>query len=87
VWREIDTVFENCVLTGVIINLYHIEPRRFLENAGGKIIERVRDVIDRHGSVKVNTAFNGEFVTGNKRVNKNVNTKNYEFFRTLDLNE
>jgi len=87
VWREIDIAFENRVLTGVIINLYHIELRRFLEDTGDVIIEPVRDVIDRHGSVKVNTALNDEFVTGNKRVNKSVNTKNYELFRTSDLNE
>jgi len=26
-WRDIDTVFENRILTGGVINLYHIEPR------------------------------------------------------------
>jgi len=36
---------------------------------------------------KVKAAFNGEFVTGDKRANKSVNTKNYELFRTSDLNE
>jgi len=33
----------------VVINLHHIEPRRFLEDAGGVVIERVRDIIERHG--------------------------------------
>jgi len=46
----------------------------------------VQDVIDRHGCVKVNTAFN-EFVTRDKPANKSVNTKNYEHFRTSDLDE
>jgi len=31
--------------------------------------------------------FNGEFVTGDKRANKSINTKNYELFRTLNLRE
>ena len=35
VWREIDTAFENRVLTGAVINANYIEPRRFLENASG----------------------------------------------------
>jgi len=30
VWREIDTVFENRILTDAVINSNHIEPRRFL---------------------------------------------------------
>jgi len=42
----------------------------------------MRDVIERHGCVKVNTAFNGEFVTWDKRVNKSVNEK----FLILKLN-
>lgn len=37
--------------------------------------------------MKVNTVFNGEFVTGDKRANKSINTKNYELFRTSDLEE
>jgi len=81
------TAFENRVLTGVVINLHHVEPRRFLEDAGGVVIERVRDIIERHGCVKVNTAFNSEFVTGDKRANKSENTKYYKLFRTSDLDE
>ena len=51
------------------------------------MLERVRDTIERHNSVKVNTAFNGEFVTGDKRDNKTIITKNCELFQTSDLNE
>jgi len=45
--RDIDTTFKNRVLIGVVINLYHIEPRGFLEDAGDVVIERVRDIIER----------------------------------------
>jgi len=41
----------------------------------------------KHYNVKVNTIFNGEFVTGDKRANKCINTRNYELFRTSDLRE
>jgi len=50
-----------------VINADYIEPRQFLEDTGCVVLERVRDVIERHNSVKVNTVFNGEFVTGDKR--------------------
>jgi len=87
VWREIDTAFQNRILTGAVINADYIEPRQFLEDAGCVVLERVRDVIERHNSVKVNTVFNGEFVTGDKRANKSINTRNYELFRTSNLHE
>ncbi|KAL6254305.1 hypothetical protein P5V15_014351 [Pogonomyrmex californicus] len=87
VWREIDTAFESRILTGAVINVDYIEPRQFLEDAGGVVLERVRDIVQRHDSVKVNTAFNGEFVTGVKRANKSINTKNSELFRVSNLDK
>ncbi|XP_036150345.1 uncharacterized protein LOC105835717, partial [Monomorium pharaonis] len=86
-WREIDTAFESRVLTGAVINVRHIEPRQFLKDAKNIVFERVRNFIREHNSVKVNTAFNGEFVAGEKRANKSVNTKYYGLFQTSDLNE
>jgi len=83
VWREIDTAFQNRILTGAVINADYIEPRQFLEDAACVVLESVRDVIERHNGVKVNTVFNGEFVTGDKRANKSINTKNYEIRRIL----
>ena len=35
----------------------------------------MRDAVERHDSVKVNTAFNGEFATKDKRANKRDNYK------------
>jgi len=68
-----------------MINSNHIESRRFLEDASNVILERVRDAVERHGSVKINTAFNGEFVTKDKRANKSIVTKNSEIYRYTDL--
>jgi len=39
-------------LTGAVINAYYIEPRQFLEDAG-VVLERVRNVTERHNGVKV----------------------------------
>ena len=87
VWREIDTAFESRILTGVVINSIHIEPRQFLEDAKDIVLKHVQKVMQKHFTVKVNTMFNGEFVSGDKRANKSIGTKNYELFRTSDLRE
>jgi len=51
------------------------------------MLERVRDVIERHNGVKVNTVFDDEFVAGDKRANKSINTRNYELFQIPNLHE
>ncbi|XP_067216947.1 uncharacterized protein [Linepithema humile] len=40
-----------------------------------------------HNSVKINTAFNGEFIAGDKTAVKTIATKNQEIYPTSDLNE
>jgi len=49
------------------------------------VIERVRNVMQEHDNIKINTVFNGEFVEGDKRANKSITTRNYKLFRTSDL--
>ncbi|KAG5342008.1 DPOM polymerase, partial [Acromyrmex heyeri] len=87
VWREIDAAFESRILTGAMINSNHIEPRQFLNDAGDVVLERVRDAVERHGSIKVNTAFNGEFAMKDKRANKSIITKNSEIYCCTDMRE
>ncbi|KYN20084.1 hypothetical protein ALC57_07571, partial [Trachymyrmex cornetzi] len=60
---------------------------RFLEDAREIVLERVQDAVERHGSVKVNTAFNGEFATKDVRAIKSINTKNNEIYRCTDICE
>ncbi|XP_039304370.1 uncharacterized protein LOC120357599 [Solenopsis invicta] len=86
-WREIDTVFESRILTGAVINFEHIEPYQFLEDAREIVLEHVQSVMQRHGNVKINAIFNGEFVAGDKRANKCITTRNYELFQCSDLHE
>ncbi|KYN06853.1 hypothetical protein ALC62_02236 [Cyphomyrmex costatus] len=63
------------------------EPRQFLEDAGSVVLECVRSAIERHGSVKVNTAFNGEFIAGDKRTVMGINSKNCEMYPTSNVRE
>ncbi|XP_018404604.1 PREDICTED: uncharacterized protein LOC108781186 [Cyphomyrmex costatus] len=86
-WCEIDAAFERRVLTGAVINFEHIDPRQFLEDAGSVVLERVRGAIERHGSVKVNTAFNGEFIVGDKRTVMGINSKNCELYPASNVRE
>ncbi|EZA46990.1 hypothetical protein X777_00440 [Ooceraea biroi] len=86
-WREIHTAFKNRILTGVVINVDYIDPRRFLEDTRTIVLEHVRNAIEQHNSVKVNTMFNREFVAGEKTANKSINTRNHELFKTSDLQE
>ncbi|KYN10461.1 hypothetical protein ALC57_17400, partial [Trachymyrmex cornetzi] len=68
-------------------NSNYIEPRRFLEDAREIVLGQVRDAVERHGNAKVNTAFNGEFATNDKRAIKSINTKNIEIYRCTDIRE
>ncbi|XP_067204306.1 uncharacterized protein [Linepithema humile] len=86
-WKEIETAFRNRVLTGVVVNREYIDPREFFENVKNTVIERIQGVMAEHNSVKINTAFNGEFVAGDKTAVKTIATKNCELFPTSDLNE
>ncbi|KYN39706.1 hypothetical protein ALC56_05909 [Trachymyrmex septentrionalis] len=60
---------------------------RIARHAREIVLERVQDAVERHGSAKVNTTFNGEFATNNKRDIKSINTKNREIYRYTDLRE
>ncbi|KYN07979.1 hypothetical protein ALC62_01044 [Cyphomyrmex costatus] len=82
-WEQrCDEFIESLEEQSAVINSNHIEPRQFLEDASEIVLERVRDVMQRHNSVKINTVFNGEFVSGDKHANKSVSTRNYELFRS-----
>jgi len=43
--------------------------------------------MQEYDNIKINTVFNGEFVASDKRVNKSITTRNYELFRSSDLQE
>nr|XP_012233564.1 PREDICTED: uncharacterized protein LOC105678640 [Linepithema humile] len=86
-WKEIETAFRNRVLTGAVVNSDFIDPREFLENIRNTVIERIQSVMAEHGNVKINTAFNGEFIAGDKTAVKTIITKNQEIHPTFDLQE
>nr|XP_012219810.1 PREDICTED: uncharacterized protein LOC105670709 [Linepithema humile] len=86
-WKEIETAFRNRVLTGAVVNHDFIDPRKFLEEIRNTVIERIQSVMAERGNVKINAAFNGEFIAGDKTAVKTIATKNQEIYPTSDLNE
>lgn len=86
-WFEIETAFKRRVLTGAVVNSSYIEPRRFLVDARDTVIDRIRETLHTHSCLKVNTAFNGEFVAVRKIAVKSITTKNRQLFATSDLRE
>ena len=45
---EIETAFNNRVLTGVVLNSSYIEPRQFLDDARYIVLDRIRDNLYRY---------------------------------------
>lgn len=87
-WIEIETAFKSRVLTGAVINVNYIEPKRFLEDAKDIVLARVRENLERHSCLKVNTVFNGEFIDANSTIAaKSIATRNHPLFALSDLEE
>lgn len=86
-WEDIETVFKGRIATRAIINVSHIEPEQFLQDAKQMIIDYITLFIGQHNSVKVNTRLSGEFVSGENLDVKTFATPNYELFAATDLSQ
>ena len=86
-WFEIETAFVRRVLTGVVVNIDYIEPRTFLNDARDTVLDAIRNAMAQNGNVKVNTTFNGEFVSGERISVKTISTRNHPLFLASDLSQ
>ncbi|KYM99021.1 hypothetical protein ALC62_10243 [Cyphomyrmex costatus] len=82
---EIETAFNNRVLTGAVVNSNYIDPRHFFKDARDIVIPQIRSNLQKHACLKVNTMFNGEFVVDDKRSIKSIATKNHDLYAISDL--
>jgi len=73
----INAAFGSRILSSTVINSKHIEPRQYFEDARKIVLDRVRDVLQKHDALKINIVFNGESVAGNKSANKSIAMRNY----------
>ena len=76
------SIFHSRIVFWLIGNQLH-RAAKFLEDAGNIVLERMRDAVERHDNVKVNTAFN-EFTANDKCAIKSINSKIYWY---TDLRE
>ncbi|XP_025163394.1 uncharacterized protein LOC112590594 [Harpegnathos saltator] len=61
--------------------------QKFDKYAKSTVLEHVRNAMEKHGNLKVNTVFNGEFISGDNHAFKSINTRNSELFSALDLDK
>ena len=87
VWEDVESAFIGRISTGAVINVGHVDPRRFLEGARRTVISRVTDAITEHKSVSVNTNLNAEFMLGENIDMKSFGTRNRVLFETSSVRE
>ncbi|CAH1101905.1 unnamed protein product [Psylliodes chrysocephalus] len=90
-WDDSDTAFNSRILTGVISNMNHKDPKAFLIDAKALFKRRIQNVLRKDAAVKVNTTFGGEFemVKGDRVLNeyKYFTTSNSPIYRDTNLDK
>lgn len=88
-WEDVNSCFQNRVRTGVIINITHIEPQTFLNDAFFLFKSRIKNILKSIPLIKVNACFGGQFIR--KRADeeivefKHFNTRNALIDNGTDL--
>lgn len=85
VWEDIESAFKGRILTGIVINVLHIEPIQFLQDAKRLVTRHVSELLNIHSALKVNIALEGEFVMKDKVSMKSFNTGNCVLFTSTNL--
>lgn len=78
-WSNMQSAFTDCIRTGCINNLKHIDPRYFLNDAKAVFMNKVESVLRKYSFIKVWTTFCGEFV---KQSSDAVLVKELKYLRT-----
>ena len=88
-WNDLNSAFKGRIHTAVITNLMHTDPKLFLEDCSDTFIRKIRNILKKEMSLKINTVFCGEYEiphkTSEKPDLKYINTKNIAVFRDTDL--
>ncbi|CAH0551035.1 unnamed protein product [Brassicogethes aeneus] len=61
-WEDLTTAFQSRVRTGIIINILHLDPLWFLNDAFFLFQARIKNILKKFSLIKVNTCFGGEFL-------------------------
>ena len=91
VWDDAQSAFQNCIRSGVITNLKHIDPTKFLNDSYPLFEEKMKLALDELHSIHVDTIFSGEFklLKNNDEIKeiKYFNTKGHSIFKSSDLKQ
>ena len=91
VWNDAKSAFKNCIRSGVITNLKHIDVRTFLIDASSIFETKVKVALNELDAVHIDTVFAAEFKIVKKDEEiidiKYFNTKGKAIFQTTDLRE
>lgn len=88
IWEDLQSVFKGRVRTGVVINLQHKDIERFLEDARLMYIRRVKNVMKKHGNLKVHATLTCKFLKQGEvdiEDTKYFNVKSFEVLPATDL--
>ena len=62
-WLESESAFNNSIRTGIIKNLNHIDPKKFLDDARDMFAREIKKTLDEnHCNLKVYTVLEALFV-------------------------
>ena len=89
VWDDAQSAFRNCIRSGVITNLKHIDPTAFLNDSFPLFEEKIKLALHELDSIHVDAIFSSEFkLDKNDEEVKEIkyfNTKGYSIFKSTDL--
>ena len=78
VWNDEQSAFKNCIGSGVITNLKHIDVRSFLRDASSIFETKMKVAMNELDAVYINTVFAAEF----KIVKKDEEIIDIKYFNT-----
>ena len=91
-WEEIKSAFQKRILSGIIVNLQHLDVGLFMDDALPVFKEKISQCLKVHNSLKVNTELAAEYITLSINAEetssiKYFNTKSAAIFKTTNLDK
>ncbi|XP_030745136.1 uncharacterized protein LOC115874172 [Sitophilus oryzae] len=88
-WDDVNSAFKSRVRTGVVTNIKHIDPTKFLEDCALVFKRKIQKILKPEFSLKINTVFCGEFQVAKadqiQSEFKYLNTKNAPVYQDTDF--
>ncbi|XP_076291056.1 uncharacterized protein LOC143214203 [Lasioglossum baleicum] len=87
-WENVESAFKSRILTGIVINVEHIDPKQFLQHAKRMVTGRVTEFLNVHSLLKASVTLEAEFMQHTNEVSvKSFGTRNVALLRTSNLRQ